>query len=223
MTNPYFPFHTLGLRCNPFRALTDDEWAQVAVLPDAVRGAAATGFDHLQILGPLGHGKTTALLALTARFRNEGARAAYEYLAEGETRFTADLRELDLFALDEAWRLDESERARLFSLISKGLRLVVSSHDDLSPTFARRGLSLTTVRLGPPGLDHLSTVLNRRLAFFALDPNAPGLAFTPDAARHLRERFGGNLRAAEYFLYEVFQGLMEREEITEEVLRRFVG
>ena len=36
MRNPWFPFHSLGFRCNPFRVLTDEEWAEVAVLPEEV-------------------------------------------------------------------------------------------------------------------------------------------------------------------------------------------
>ena len=30
MTNRYFPFHALGLQCNPFRVLTNEEWAEIA-------------------------------------------------------------------------------------------------------------------------------------------------------------------------------------------------
>src|SRR5262245_45267305 len=45
----FFPFHAIGFQCNPFRALTDEEWAAVAVLPADLQEALARGFDHLQI------------------------------------------------------------------------------------------------------------------------------------------------------------------------------
>ncbi|MBI3910385.1 MAG: hypothetical protein HY320_05560 [Armatimonadetes bacterium] len=206
--NRYFPFHALGFRCNPFRALTDEEWAEVAVLPEAIAAVLARGFVHLQILGPMGSGKTTVLLGLTTRFRQEGGRVAYEYLPDRQHRFRTRVRDLDLFLLDEAQRLSLYQRARLLSAAAKqsqeGVRLVVSSHEDLAPLFARRALPLATVRLDALTTAHLRPVLEQRLAYFALD-GAPRVTFAPDAVHYLQETFGADLRAAEHFLYEVFQ------------------
>ncbi len=229
MINPYFPFHALGFQCNPFRVLTDDEWADIAVLPDAVELVVTPGFVHLQVLGALGHGKTTTLLGLAARFRREGKRVAYEYLPEGQSQFHTGLSGLDVFLLDETQRLSRSERDRLLSAaptlpkvsnLREGLQLVVSSHDDLALLFAKRGLSLTTAHLDKAASpDHLSAVLERRLSYFALDKNAPGVTLTSDAVRYLHEAFGGNLRAMQYFLYEVFQRIKSRGAITADYLR----
>ncbi|MBI3243991.1 MAG: ATP-binding protein [Chloroflexi bacterium] len=223
MINPYFPFHALGFRCNPFRVVTDDEWAEIAVLSGAVESAVAAGFVHLQVLGALGHGKTTTLLGLAARFRQDGKRVVYEYLPEGQTQFHASLSGLEVFLLDEAQRLNRGERDRLLSAAQQargGLTLVMSSHDDLAPLFAKRGLSLTTAHLDKAASpDHLSAVLEQRLSYFALDNNAPGVILTPDAARYLHETFGGNLRAMQYFLYEVFQRLKSKGAITADYLR----
>ena len=98
--------------------------------------------------------------------------------------------------------------------------MVLSSHDDLAPLFAKHGLPLTTVQLAETAaFDHLSAVLNRRLSYFALDKNAPGAALTPDAVRYLHETCGGNLRAMQYFLYEVFQRLKGKGPITADYLR----
>ena len=223
MTSPYFPFHALGFRCNPFRVLTDDEWADIAVLPDAVASVVESGFAHLQVLGPLGHGKTTILLGLAARFRREGKGVVYEYLPVGQLQFHTSLRGPDVFLLDEAQRLNRSERDRLLSaaqLAKGGLTLVLSSHYDLGLLFAKRGLPLTTVHLeATAAFDHLSAVLNRRLSYFALDKNAPGATLTPDAVRCLHETCGGNLRAMQYFLYEVFQRLKSKGAISADYLR----
>jgi hypothetical protein len=229
MTNPYFPFHALGFQCNPFRVLADDEWADIAVLPGAVESAVTAGFVHLQVLGALGRGKTTTLLGLAARFRREGNRVAYEYLPEGQSQFHTSLSGLEAFLLDETQRLNQSERDRLLSAaqtlpkvrnLREGLQLVVSSHDDLAPLFAKRGLPLTTVHLEETAaLDHLGAVLERRLSYFALDKNAPGVTLTPDAVRYLHETFGGNLRAMQYFLYEVFQRLKGKGAISADYLR----
>lgn len=220
-SNSYFPFHALGFRCNPFRALADDEWAEVAILPEPVAQIVAKGFVHLQIVGEKGCGKTTTLLALTAQSRREGRLAVYEHIEEGQSQFNAEIGGLDLFLLDEAQRLSGPERERLLSSLSEGgigLRLVISSHDDLTPFFARRSLPLTTVRYDTTTLAHLGAVIQRRLAYFALDADAPGVALSPEAARYLHITFGSDIRATEMTLYEVFQQLRERGEITLEML-----
>ena len=75
MPNPYFPFHALGYQGNPFRAVTDDEWVALAILPDSIE--TVVNHPHLQILGDKGHGKTTTLLALAARFQKQNQVVAY--------------------------------------------------------------------------------------------------------------------------------------------------
>lgn len=217
MRDLYFPFQALGFRCNPFRALDDAEWAAVAVMPPAVAAAAASG-DHLQILGAMGRGKTTALLALAARLRTARQRTAYEYLAEGQTRLTTDVAAVEVFLLDEAQRLSTRERGRLLSAAVGGLRLMVSSHSDLGPQFARRGLALATVRLGATEPGTLAAVLERRLAYFALDPAQPGVKLEPEAVDVLHARYGSDLRAIERLLYEVFQGLEQPGPLTARVV-----
>jgi hypothetical protein len=197
----FFPFYAIGFKCNPFRALTDDEWAAVAVLRLALQARLAHGFEHLQLLGPLGHGKTSGLLALAAHLRRAKQRVAYEYLAEGQSRFVTRTPAVDYFLLDEAQRLSGRERDRLLRL--PGVHFVLGSHEDLSPLFAARRLALATIRIDNDE-DHLRTILERRLAYFAHD-GAPTITFDAAAVRFLHQTFGGNLRAAQYFLYEVFQ------------------
>lgn len=213
MRGSYFPFHALNLRSNPFRALTDDEWADIVVLPPALAAADLTG-RHLQVLGELGRGKTSALLGLAARHRLAGRRVAYEYLPEGQRRFHTPLTSLQVFALDEAQRLTPRERARLWRAAQSGLRLLLGSHEDLSPAFAAHHLSFDTVTLDPPDAAHLARLLIRRVQYFTLDPSRPAVTLAPDAVAALHTRFGSNRRAIERCLYEVFQQLEVIGEIT---------
>lgn len=228
METAYFPFYRVGFRSNPFRALTDEEWAGVAILSPAVC-AAADGAGHMQILGPRGRGKTTLLLGLAARFREQGKRAVYEYVPQGRSRFTTPLDGPDIFLLDEAQRLVPRQARRLLRRAAQtrpgSLRLVLGTHADMSPRFARRNLPLATVRPAEVSPAFLARLLRRRLAFFALD-SAPA-AFSGDAVDYLRAAFGGNLRAMTFFLYEVFQDMAGSgvcpAVITAGQLRQFAG
>ncbi len=206
MRDPYFPFHALNLRSNPFRALTDEEWAEVVVLPPGMAEAEASG-QHLQVLGELGRGKTSALLGLAAGWRRAGRRAVYEYLPEGQRVFKTQLAGLEVFALDEAQRLSRRERERLWRAAKAGLRLALGSHDDFARAFAARGLPLLTVQLDAPDASHLARVLARRLGYFTLDPAWPGMTISDSAVMALHAAYGSNRRAIERCLYEVFQAV----------------
>jgi len=218
MRDPYFPFHALGYRSNPFRALSDEEWAEIVVLPEAVLAAAA-GNGHLQILGEMGHGKTSTLLGLGQWFRRAGRRVMYEYLTIGQEEFDTLLSGLDIFLLDEAQRLKPAERRRLLAAAQGDLRLVLGSHEDLTPLFLSAGLSLATVRLDELEPGRLDTILARRLAAVALPGSATRVTFDASALAYLQSTFGGNLRAMERFLYEVFQELDGAELLTAERLQ----
>ena len=225
MGNPYFPFHSLGFKCNPFRAVTDAEWIEVAILPDSLAETLARSIVHLQLLGGEGHGKTTALLMLADRFRREGRRVAYEHIEIGKTEFATSFDSLDVFLLDEADRLSERERNRLLNVLSFdgcGLRSFLSSHEDLTLRFARSGLPLATLRLDTTTLTHVAAVIRRRLAYFALEPDAPGATVSPDAIACLHQTFGADVRAIEQTLYEVFQRRRERGEVGVEEVRHCV-
>ena len=218
MRDPYFPFNALGYRSNPFRALTDEEWADIVVLPNVVVEAVANG-GHLQVLGELGHGKTSTLLGLTRQFRRAGRRVAYEYLPIEHDVFTSSLGNLDVFLLDEVQRLRPGERRRLLTAAKTGLRLILGSHEDLAPLFKRAVLALTTVRLDHVVPEQLAALLARRLEAAALPDSALRVTFDPSALVYLEARFGSNLRAMERFLYEVFQRLEEPEVLTGERLK----
>lgn len=205
MIHRFFPFHALGLHANPFRALTDDEWARVAVLRPDVR-SALDQIAHVQVLGAMGSGKTTTLLGLAAACRGRGLRVAYEYLPEGQRRFTTDPAHLDVFLLDEVQRLSWWQRWRLLRVARHGTRLILGSHADFRQPFARAKLPLITIRLDQILLDQLETILQRRIALAALN-DPPSITFAPDAISYVWSTFGVRLRAMDHFLYEVFQRL----------------
>lgn len=217
----YFPHQAAGFRSNPFRALTDTEWAECAIVGEEIEAAFNTGAAHLQVLGGMGAGKTTTLLGLKRIAVDARVSATYEYLADGQDQLTTDPASCALLLLDEAQRLAQSQLACLLdqcarplpaagrepSIASRGgLRLVFASHDDLAAHFAARGLPLVTC-----SVDHLPVaawraILDARLAAAAL-PGRPHATLSDDAVALLIQTFGPDRRAAVALLYEVFQPL----------------
>lgn len=217
MTNVYFPFHALGYQCNPFRAVTNEEWVALAVLHPQVEAALVTSFEHLQVLGEKGHGKTTTLLAIADHYKRAGKRTAYEHLEVGEQHYKTSLARLDLFCLDEVQRLIPAERMRLIGslLKEKGLHMVLGSHEDFGPLFNRHGLTLTTLQFETVPLTHVEAVVRRRLEYFALTLGQPGVRPTPEAIAALYNRYGSDVRRIEQALYEAYQYAAARPEVRE--------
>jgi len=222
----YFPLRAAGFSSNPFRALTDAAWADVAVLSAAISDLFDQTAAHLQLLGPLGAGKTTSLLGLQRRAQDHGLRTGYAYLAEGQHALTneaGDVATLDLFLLDEAQRLAGRSWRRLLAKIAEPpgrdpsrqqpVRLVFSAHANQSARFAAAGLPLATVELGALSLPEYRAILDRRIATAAL-PGQPHATLTDDAIAYLQATFGPNRRAAEWLLYEVFQRLRAPEVVS---------
>jgi hypothetical protein len=211
---PFFFQHTLGFRRNPFGALERDEWTAVAVLPLSLSDVLTDDGRHLQILGPMGSGKTTTMLKLVERFEQAGRRVIYEYLPEGERAYKTETAVLDIFCLDEVQRLTRWERRRLLSAAKAGLRLILSSHEDLTPLFQRWERPLLSVNLEETLTAHLyGRMLTRRLEYFAL-PNSAHTTLSTDAVEWVYEAFYPNMRDAEYFLYEVWQRETAVREVT---------
>lgn len=232
----FFPFHRLGLTRNPFGSLAPGEWADVAVLPRPVIEIVEAGFDHVQVLGEKGRGKTSVLMGIRARLTPSGLQPPPPYMGEGKTlnqiayeripenarRFQTPLDGLDCFLLDEAQRLGWGEWRRLLRAARGGLRLVVGSHRDHTRQFARWGLRLATLRLGEIiTRDHVAAVVEKRIEYFRLDGDRPFPTVAPDAIDALVTWYGSDLRAMESLLYEVFQGLEEPGPVTAEVLARY--
>lgn len=216
---PFF-FHSLGFSRNPFGSLTNEEWADIAVLPEVITKAFADDSSHLQFLGEKGQGKTTALLKLTSEFKKRAQKVVYESLRCGQQHFETAIDDLDVFVLDEAQRLSWWQRRHLLKMVrqNESCRLILSSHQDLRYWFAYYRLPLITIQLeNHLTYQHWRTLLARRLAYFAL-PNADYVTLAPDAVRYLYETFGHDLRAGEWFLYEVWQRLENVEVLGAEKL-----
>lgn len=200
----FFPLLSAGFASNPFRVLTGEELAEVAVLPDGLLSALDDpAAPHIQLLGDAGRGKSTTLLGAAARLRQNGHRVAVEYLPVGADRLWTPTAGLDAFALDEAQRLNAREASRLLTA-AKNTRLLLASHADWTAEFRRSGLPLRTVEIESLGEEHFRAALAARVEYSAL-PDRSHATLSPDALAWLRARFGTDLRGAERFLYGVFQ------------------
>lgn len=213
----FFPQTRLGFRDNPFRALTDAEWAALAVLPDDLHRLADDSTTHLQLTGPKGRGKSTALRGLAHHLRQRGQVVHFEYIPPGQRHFKTQMpNAAAVFVLDEMQRLNWLSRAWLLTALHRRpLRLIFSTHPDLSGWFRLWRLPLASypVEEQPPGT--LDAILARRLDYFRLpaQPETP-VHFTTGAVAHLEARFGTDRRAMVIFLYEVFQHMTDPQPIT---------
>ena len=86
MQRPFFHFPHIGYSRNPFGALIDEEWVAISVLPPVIERILADGFEHLQLLGPMGIGKSTTLLALQAEFQRGFVLSHAEVGAEAQRK-----------------------------------------------------------------------------------------------------------------------------------------
>lgn len=207
----YLPFYALGYQCNPFRVLTPDEIAEIAILPPVIEDALVTG-ELVQLLGCMGCGKSTILRGMAHRLERKGQRVAYEFVKEGEKRWHTDPNGLDYLCLDEAQRISvwNGERGRLLKRAQSGTRLLLATHADFGGMFRRRKLSLVTIQVDKlPGRDDLfGQVIRRRLNNFAL-PDRPHLDITDEAIDVLRAEFREDIRSAESLLYDLFQARVQ--------------
>ena len=218
LDSPFFPYDPLQLRCNPFRALTLEEWEDLALLPPEAASAQQTSH-CIQVLGEQGAGKTSGLLAMLHADKLAGKRAAYEYLQPGKRRFSTEPTGLDVLYLDEAQRLHRLELYRLINAIRAiPVRAVLSSHRDLQAAFQRRNVPILTISL-QPSRAAAAAILNRKVAYFTTG-NAPGFRFSAGAVDYLLTEFRG-YRAINAFLYEYFLTLPTQGEIQAGQLQEF--
>ncbi len=195
---PALPFAHLNLRWNPFGEPAREDRGGLAVvdLPELRPG------DPVQIIGERGRGKTTHLLALAARHPG----AVYECVAEGSDRFTGAPADGSIFLLDEAQRVRPPLLRRL---LARSLTLALGTHGDLS---AAAGRPLRTVRAGDVTPDRLEEILRRRIEWARRGPG-PVPRVPAEAVGRLIGRHGGDVRAIEGRLYDVFQELEEPRDV----------
>jgi hypothetical protein len=202
------PFAHLNLRRNPFGEPTAQERGVLAVvdrdlLDRLVRSLAEPGF-AVQFTGDCGRGKSTHLHALRGRF----PEAPYLYFAEGAR--PPPIPRAPVLFLDETQRLPWRTRRRVFR---RDAALAIGTHRDHSRELTRAGLRVETVQLDGFTPAHLHRIIERRIEWARRAPGpVPWLG--PDGVARLSDRFGGDLRAMESHLYDVFQRLTEIGEIT---------
>lgn len=219
---PFFAQRKLGFRRNPFCALTEREWIETAFVPPAFPGDGCRPLQNLQLIGQEGCGKSSLLRGIGELMRQSGLRVVYEYIPEGQRSFLSALHEADVFVLDEAQRLSLWQKRRWLGWLhgAPKRRTLFATHRDLSGWFKKRGLALVSFDVAAAvTLQTYARWLDGRMRYFALGEEPP-LGFTADAAALLCDWFGADMRAAEYFLYDVFQEMELRETITAAYLHK---
>ena len=121
MSNPFFPFHSIGLQCNPFRTLTEEEWSELVVLPAALLSVLEDSQDHIQIIGDAGWGKSSMLRGIRRWSHEQGINTGFEYLPLGTDSLQSNIQEYDVFLLDEAQRLRQDELRQLLRSGDSGM------------------------------------------------------------------------------------------------------
>ena len=226
LSDQYFPFDRLELRGNPFRALTEDEWASLAWLQPVLLEALDQPLPILQVLGERGRGKSSALLGIKRELLARGRDPNYFYLPPGVHHLQRNQQIGDPLLLDEIERLPVRNRRRLFrsSLRNPGEkpRLVFSSHSDLTGEIEKlRPGILTSVSIPTITTGQLAELLHNRIRSASASGDLP-VWFEEGAIKLLLETYSDDLRTMERSLYEVFQRLETPGEIDRDRLRRLV-
>lgn len=209
----FFPFHKLGLTKNPFGALTQSEWVAVTVPPPELLSILKTGFDHLQVIGERGRGKSTTLLWLCDDLNAQGKQTAYERLPRWHFNYHTPTNNVDVFALDEAQRLFFLNQHRLFREM-QGRQLIIGTHISWKRAFGRYGWNLTTVHIANHTTrDLIQQILDKRLDYFSTE-NGAQVYFDATAIDYLWDTWRDNLRGMEWFLYHCLQKRHDSGAIT---------
>ena len=193
------PFGHLNLRRNPFGELDLSQRARLAVveIDRFVRRLKRPGF-AVQFTGEKGRGKTTHLLAIMRRF----PEAAYVHVGENERPPRIPLGQPLL--IDEVQRLPRWRRRRAFR---KSVSLALGTHQDLKSELTGAAFEVETVEVGDRlNARRLRQMLNRRIDWARRGPGAVP-RITVETAQAMIGRFGDDVRAIEWYLYELFQGL----------------
>jgi len=187
------PYEHLNLRYNPFGELPPDVRAALAVGASDVQAG-----EVLQLVGDSGRGKTTQLLALQQQLPG----SVYELVPEGSTRVVHMQPPAEGLLLDEAQRVSKRHLRRL---IAAARTLVLGTHEDLSGLSAR---PMRTVIFDRLDLTKLDAILHRRIEAARRGPG-PVPRVPRRQQQRLIDRFGNNIRAMEWLLYDIFQELRD--------------
>lgn len=204
----YFPLWNLGYRCNPFRALTREEWYDVARLPEPLLEILHQLPPLTQILGHKGSGKTSTLIAIERQLSSHGQQTRYEYLPPGSNRYRARIQDIEVLLLDEAQRLSQGSLKKLLALIGRSdaaqPRIILSSHVNLAIIAREYGVRAETIDLKNHTDSFAERLVEDRLRYFQL-PGQQGVRLTPDALSLVITHCGTDFRRLEQLLYEAYQ------------------
>jgi hypothetical protein len=194
---------------NPFGELTREERCDLAVVdlaPILNRIAAPHArpprprfrpYTAYQLVGDVGRGKTTRMLAIARQFPS----ASYVYLPEDEPCPSIPCG--TPLMIDEAQRLPRKVRRTIFG---SGETLILATHRDLTGPLRRSGYEVTTERIGQElSAELLTEMLNRRINASRRDLRQPAPLLQVTEAEELIRRYGTNIRSIESYLYEVVQ------------------
>lgn len=217
MSESAFPLWRLGYWSNPFRALTTEEWSDLALLPDGVPKEVTDLPSLTQIVGEQGRGKTSALLALMRELQQRGKPVIYDYLAPGARRYTHSLSRERITLIDEAQRLAPRWLSRLLSelelMIDHHPVLIIASHTDIAARAAERGISTLSISVMDHSPAFIHELIERRLNYFER-PGQRGVRLSPDALDWLISQCSPDLRLLEKSLYETYQTWGTEQPIT---------
>lgn len=192
------PFLHLNLRFNPFGELPLEYRAKLSVIDSAPFIAhLAKPRAVLQFLGEKGHGKTTHLLTLKEHLPTSG----YVHFPE-DTR--PPIPHGNPLMLDEAQRIPWWIRRRVF----KGEKpLVLGTHQDFSSELTKWGREVWTVQAGlKTSQIQLDKIIRKRIEF-ARRHSGEVPVVTMNTIDKLFDKYGSDIRAIEWHLYDLFQSL----------------
>ena len=203
------PFVHLNLRKNPFGELSSEERTPLAIVDldnvlHHLKQVTESRRPVVQFVGEKGFGKTTHLLAISARF----PRSVYMHIPEGECGRIPNNGEPLL--VDEAQRLTFWQRIHLFR---SDRTLILGTHRDFTRQLDRAGRSVLTLAADRhTNAEHVSEILNARiLAVRRVDGPTPRI--TAATANRLFRQFGSDIRSIQHSLYEVFQQLRSIQDV----------
>ncbi len=204
----YFPSWRLGYRCNPFRALTREEWQDLALLPTALRNQLNDWPPIVQVIGDQGRGKTSILLAIKRHLLLQDINVAYEYLPPGKKRNREKLRNIQVYLLDEAQRLGSRRWRQLIRQVTHPetypSQIIFSSHVDLLEMNVTTNQGIHTIHLDTPSRGFVKAMIKRRLEYFELQGRR-GVQLSSEANDLLLAHCSSDLRLLERILYEIYQ------------------
>jgi hypothetical protein len=204
------PFASLNLLRNPFGEVPFSEWAALAVtdleIDSIARRLSRPGY-ALEIAGGQGHGKTTHMRVLHARFLEtpfvlveaDGGWSVVGGQAQ-RSRFGA-LPSAPLLFVDEVDRLPARARRRL---LRRRASFVLGTHGRHGPELEAAGLEWRRVEMGALGRSTLRRIVDRRIEGARRDTGPlPGI---DDAVLDgLLAAHGQDVRSMFEALYDIFE------------------